>query len=243
MNESSNPVFSDKAVSKFVGAESTGHMTVAGSLIKTTYALFVLVATAAFSWSLAPSIINTMSWWSWTALLIVAFVLGMVAIFRANFLTVTLYAIAEGAILGVISALFGALYNGIVAQAVLLTLTTTVGMLFLYATGIVKVTQKLRSVIFIATVGVMLYLFVELIVSFFSPAFVSVVTSGWAGIAIAAVIVIIAALNLLLDFDFITKGAEQKLPKKVEWYAAFGLMVTIIWLYISILRLLAASRR
>ena len=95
----------------------------------------------------------------------------------------------------------------------------------------------------IATVGVVIYFLFEFIMALINPAFVSVLMSGPVGIVIAVVIVGIAALNLLLDFDFISKGVERKLPKKTEWYAAFGLMVTLVWLYVSILRLLAASRR
>ena len=128
-------------------------------------------------------------------------------------------------------------------QAVLLTLAVTLGMFFLYGTGLVKVTQKFRSVIIIATVGLLIYLGAELLLSLFIPGFLSIVTTGLTGFIIGLVIVIIAALNLLLDFDTISRGVANRLSKKAEWYAAFGLMVTLIWLYLSILRMLAAARR
>jgi uncharacterized YccA/Bax inhibitor family protein len=152
------------------------------------------------------------------------------------------YALGQGIVLGAISQLFGSAYQGIVLQAVYLTLAVSLSMFVLYSTGLVKVTEKLRSVILIATVGVLIYYLGTFLIGLFSPAFIDTINSGTLGVVLGGVIVLIAALNLLLDFDFIDRGAEQKLPKQFEWYAAFGLMVTLIWLYMSILRMLAASR-
>ena len=128
-------------------------------------------------------------------------------------------------------------------QAIILTGAIALGAYVLYAARIIKVTKKFYSIVLIATVGVLIYLVAELILSLIIPGFANIVFSGPAGIIIAAIIVLIAALNLFLDFNTIETGVEQGLSKKAEWYAAFGLLVTLIWLYVSILRLLGASRR
>jgi uncharacterized YccA/Bax inhibitor family protein len=243
MDTSSNPVFANKAITRFKETDAAGTMTMAGSVAKTAFAMALLMAAAVVGWMLFPKIGVTIAWGWLVAFLIATPIVGIVTAFKPSAQTVALYAVMEGLVLGVASKAFESAYDGIVLQAILLTLAMTVGMLILFATGAVKVTAKFRSVIMIATFGVLIYLLFEFIISLFSPGFLTIVTSGPWGIVIAAVIVLIAALNLLLDFDFISKGAEQGLAKKTEWYAAFGLMVTLIWLYISILRLLAASRR
>ena len=241
MNSSSNPAFSDKATARLsaTGAET---MTVSGSLGKAAMAIAVLIAAAVFGWRLFPSL-SSIPWGILICWFIAMLVIGFVAAFRPNPVTVLAYSVLEGAYLGVISRVFDESFGGIVSQAILLTFAITVGMFILYASGIVKVTQKLRSVILIATVGVVLYIVAEFFLSLFIPSFANFAFTGTSGIVIAAIIVIIAALNLLLDFDFINQGVANKLDKKGEWYFAFGLMVTLVWLYISIIRLLAASRR
>jgi uncharacterized YccA/Bax inhibitor family protein len=173
-----------------------------------------------------------------------AFIIGMIIIFKSpSPLLVTLYAGLEGVVIGAVSFLFGTAYQGIVAQAILFTISITIGMLFLYAFKLVAVTERLRSIILISTLGVVLFYLFSFLISLFSPSFSNFVNTGTSGVVIALIIVVIAALNLLLDFDFIDKGVEKELPKQFEWYSAFGIMVTLIWLYFSILRLLAASRR
>lgn len=242
-SKSSNPAFSDKALERLAAQEGSGIMTVRGSLAKTAYGIVLAIIAAAVGWALVPRLGASISWWWVAGVSIGALVIGLVAAFKSNPFTVTLYALLEGLLIGLISRQFEAAYDGIVVQAVIITLATTVGMLALFNSGLIEVTNKVRSVIMIATVGVLLYFVFTLIMSFISPGLVSVLSSGPVGIAIAAVIVIIAAMNLLLDFDFIRRGSEQGLAKKAEWYAAFGLLVTLIWLYVSILRLLGASRR
>jgi len=241
--KSSNPVFSDKALKRFAVKAGEGTMTVGGSLAKTAYGMALVIAAAAVGWALVPQLGGSVSWWWLVGVSVGALVVGIFTAFKSNPFTVTLYAVLEGLLIGFISRQFETAYNGIVFQAIALTLATTVGMLILFNSGLVTVTQKTRSIITIATVGVLLYFVFEIIMSFISPSFVTILTSGVFGIVIAAVIVLIAAMNLLLDFDFITRGSEQGLAKKSEWYAAFGLLVTLIWLYISILRLLGAGRR
>jgi uncharacterized YccA/Bax inhibitor family protein len=242
--ESSNPVFKKKTVSKLsdsLVAEET--MTVGGSLSKTAFLLALVIGSGVFSWQLTssdPARATALSFGSSIAALLVA----LVIIFKKpNPILVSLYALLQGIVLGSVSFLFNDAYQGIVMQAVMLTLGVTFGMLTLYTTGLVKVTQKFRSVVLIATVGVLFYYLFSFIIGLFNPAFIETMNSGSLGIVFAGIIVLIAALNLLLDFDFIDKGAEQELPKQFEWYAGFGLMVTLIWLYISILRLLVQSRK
>ena len=243
MNQSSNPALSNKAFSRYevVGAADT--MTAGGTMAKVGISLLVLIAAAAYGWYLVPQLGVTIPFWTLWAGAIAAVVVGFVAVFKANWFTVLLYSLLEGLYIGVISRFFATAYDGIVTQAILATLGVTAAAYFLYAAGLVKVTKKFYSVVLIATVGVAIYLLAEFIISLFVPSFLTFVTSGTSGIIIAAVIVLIAALNLFLDFNTISKGVENKLSKKAEWYAAFGLMVTLIWLYVSILRLLGASRR
>jgi uncharacterized YccA/Bax inhibitor family protein len=243
MQQSSNPVLSEKLVKKMAKSlEATDYMTVSGSLVKTGFLLAMVVATGAWSWNFIGTDPAQAGIWVMGASL-TAFVIAMGIIFwRPNPILAVLYAAAQGIVLGAISFLFNDSYQGIVVQAIMLTLGVTLAMFALYATRLVSVTHKLRSVIMIATVGVLFFYLMTFIIGLFSSSFVELVYSGTTGIVIAAFIVIIAALNLLLDFDFIEKGSEQKLPKQFEWYAAFGLMVTLIWLYVSILRLLGASR-
>lgn len=242
MQSSSNPAFSDKALKRLAVGEGTDVMSVSGSIAKTTYALAILIASAAVGWFVLPQFGVAIPWWLIITLAIATPIVGIITAFKANPVMVTIYAVLEGLLIGVVSRAFETAYSGIVLQAVLLTVATTLGMLFLFVNGSVRVTQKARSIIMIATVGVVIYFVFELLMGLFNPGFLSVLTTGPVGIVIAAVIVLIAALNLLLDFDFIERGVQGKLAKKTEWYAAFGLTVTLIWLYMSILRLLAASR-
>ena len=243
MDRSSNPALSPKAFARYDIAEQSDTMTVGGTLLKTAVAFIALLAAAAWGWALFPQFGSTIPWWVLWAGVVGTLVVGIWAAFRANAFTVLLYAALEGVYIGIISRSLETWYDGIVTQAILITLAITAGMFFLYSTGIVKVTRKFYSVILIATVGVLIYLVAEFFLSLFIPGFANLVFSGPLGIVIAAIIVFIAALNLLLDFDTISKGVKEKLAKKAEWYAAFGLMVTLIWLYVSILRLLAATRR
>lgn len=246
MQHSSNPALSDKALRGLAdSAPATETMNRGGSIAKTALATALVIAAAAFAWVNIP-IENMVTYWLWfggASVVAIGAALVITLGKRANLVTVGLYAVAEGVALGLLSSLFGAAYEGIVLQAILLTFATLIAMLLLYTTGIVKVTQKFRSVMLIMTGGVLIFLLAELLIGLFVPGLWDVTMAGPWGIAISAVIVLIAALNLLLDFDFIDRGVEAKLPKKAEWYAAFGLMATLIWLYVSILRLLAATRR
>jgi uncharacterized YccA/Bax inhibitor family protein len=170
---------------------------------------------------------------------------AILTIFRPNLarFTAPVYALLQGVFLGAISAVYNAAYDGIVLQAVLCTLGVFLVMLFLYATRIIKVTKKLMIAIVAATMGVFLTYLVTWIWSLFTDGTPAIYEAGALGIGFSLLVVGIAAFNLLLDFDFIERGTEAGLPKGMEWYAAFGLLVTLIWLYIEILRLLSKLRR
>jgi uncharacterized YccA/Bax inhibitor family protein len=170
---------------------------------------------------------------------------AILTIFRPNLARFTspVYALLQGVFLGAISAVYNAAYDGIVLQAVLCTLGVFMVMLFLYATRIIKVTKKLMIAIVAATMGVFLTYLVTWIWSLFTDGTPAIYEAGALGIGFSLLVVGIAAFNLLLDFDFIERGTEAGLPKGMEWYAAFGLLVTLIWLYIEILRLLSKLRR
>jgi hypothetical protein len=154
-----------------------------------------------------------------------------------------LYALLEGLFIGAVSSFFNETYPGIVMQAVGLTFSVGIGMYFLYAMRIIRATEKFKSVIITATVGIALFYFAIMILGMFSvdidQTMHFVNGGGPLGIGFSLVVVVIAALNLILDFDMIEQGAEMGAPKYMEWYGAFGLMVTFVWLYMEILRLLS----
>lgn len=181
--------------------------------------------------------------WLWPAW-IIGFVLAIVTVMKPAIARVTgvLYVIAQGLAMGAISKIFDAQYNGIVAQALFLTGAVFVIMLGLFTTGAIKVTDKLRTGIIVATVAVLAVYLISWIVSFFGVRNPAVFDAGPIGILFSLVVVGIAAMNLLLDFDFVQRAVAARAPRHMEWYAAFGLMVTLIWLYLEILRLLAKLR-
>ena len=156
--------------------------------------------------------------------------------------TAPAYAILEGFVLGGVSAIFESQYPGIVVQAVSLTLFILLSLLFAYKSRLIKVTDNFRLGVVAATGGIALVYFASFVLGFFGIHIPMIHSNGLFGIGFSIFVVIIASMNLVLDFDFIEKGAASGAPKFMEWYAAFGLMVTLIWLYLEILRLLAKLR-
>jgi len=252
IGRSSNPVLSQKAFNaNTYTASYTEVMTLNGTINKSIAMLLLVVVGAMYTWKIffGAATLETGSALVLKWMLIGGiggFVFSLITIFKKEwaYVTAPIYAILEGLFLGALSAFFEARYPGMVMQAVSLTFGTLFVMLFGYRTGIIKVTQKLRSGIIAATGAVALVYFISIIFSFFGASNLIINSNGILGIGISIVIVVIAALNLVLDFDFIAKGSEAGLPKYMEWYAAFGLMITLVWLYIEILRLLSklASR-
>lgn len=219
-------------------------MTINGTVNKTGFLLLLTVLTAAFAWSQAVGADGQpapgFGIYAWGGA-IGGFVIAMVTIFKKTWAPVTapLYALVEGFFLGAISALFNAYYEGIVMQAVLLTFGTLFAMLFAYRSGLVRATENFKLGVVAATGGIAIVYLATIVLGFFGIQIPMIHESGIVGIGFSLFVVVIAALNLVLDFDFIESGAEQGAPKYMEWYGAFGLMVTLVWLYVEFLRLLA----
>ncbi|MBR1776906.1 Bax inhibitor-1/YccA family protein [bacterium] len=214
-------------------------MTVNGTIQITAFLGMLLVLAAAFVWSRYSLGYIDLASMLMGAGVIVGFILALIITFTKNKYLIPVYAVCEGMALGGISAIFEASYPGIVSQAVAGTFAALFSMLILYRTNVIRCTDKFRSVIFIATVSIAVVYVVNLIGSFFGLHVPLLNSSSNAGLAVSAVICVIAALNLIVDFDFIERASQNMLPKDMEWYGAFGLMVTLVWLYLEILRLLA----
>lgn len=181
--------------------------------------------------------------WLWPAW-IVGLVLAIVTVVKPKIAryTANLYVIAQGLLMGAISKIFDVQYSGIVLQALFLTGAVFVVMLGLFVTRMIRVTERLRTGVIVATVAVLGVYLVSWILSFVGVENPAVFSSGPMGIVFSLVVVGIAVFNLLLDFDFVERAVAAQAPRYLEWYAAFGLMVTLIWLYLELLRLLAKLR-
>jgi len=224
----------------------TGRMTMGGAMSATGVLFVVLLAFGAIGWSaVTTSPVGEVEWPSWIFLpMFGALGVAFLTIFKPHLARFTsfLYAALEGVVLGAISRIYDAQWNGIVIQAVLLTAAVFFGMLLLYSTRIIKVTDRMRRMVIVATFGVVVVYGVALIASLFGASISFITGASLFSIGFSVAIVGLAAFNLMLDFDFIERGANAGLPKQMEWFAAFGLMVTLVWLYLEILRLLAKLR-
>jgi uncharacterized YccA/Bax inhibitor family protein len=240
----SNPALNERA---FQGERAVlgETMTLQGTVNKTGVLLICAVATAAWTWNL---FLHSHSSQSVMPLAVLGgiggLIVAMVTIFKKEWAAITapIYALLEGLVLGSISAILELRFPGIAIQAVSLTFGTLVVLLLAYRSGLIAVTEKFRLGVIAATGGIALFYIVEIVLGFFGIHFTAVNGSGAIGIGFSIFVVIIAALNLVLDFDFIETGVRVGAPKYMEWYGAFGLMVTLIWLYFEILRLLSKLR-
>ena len=242
--KTSNPAFSESRLRKLAGDfAGTGQMTVAGAATKTLLLFGLLVLTASITWkmvgvespALMPCIIGGA---------IGAVILAIIACVKPDkaYIFGPLYALCEGLLVGAVSAMYAAAYDGIITMALLLTLTIS-GVVFLcYRFGILRASGTFVKVISYATIGIGAFYLLSWILSFFGLN-ISVFNMGGLGIIIQLVIVGIAALNLVLDFHNIENGAANGVPAQFEWYYAFGLMVTLVCIYFEILRLLAILNR
>ncbi len=217
-------------------------MTMGGTAGATGLLLVILIATAAWGWSIS-SPTGALPMWS-IFVLIGAFVLAIITIFNPKMAVVTgpIYTAAQGLFIGSMSKAYEAAWGGIVMTAVLATISVFIVMLVLFVTRTITVTNKLRSVIIGATLGIALFYFASFLFALFGVQIPFVWEGGIGGILFSVFVVGIAALNLLLDFDLIERGVAMDSPKYMNWYGAFSLMITIIWLYIEILRLLGKTR-
>ena len=231
---SGNPVLSKKTFSNSILTDN--QMTIEGTVNKTAISLLLLLVTGYFTFDLISPFFLIGSG-------IGGFILAIITVFKKEWapITVPLYAILEGAMLGGISYMYNSLYDGIVTNAILLSVGILVSLLIAYRSGYIKATENFKLGIFAATGGIALVYFINFIMGFFGSGLgvMNINNSSILSIGFSVVVVIIASLNLVLDFDFIEEGAEKGAPKFMEWYGAFGLLVTLIWLYLEILRLLA----
>jgi uncharacterized YccA/Bax inhibitor family protein len=240
----SNPALNEKAFRTQVALGEA--MTVQGTVNKTGLLLLCVVATAAWTWGLAHSETPEAVYPWMLGGLVGGLITAIVTIFKKEWsaLTAPIYALLEGLVLGGISAIFERSYPGIAIQAVGLTFGVLFVMLLAYKTGIIRATEKFKIGVIAATGAIALLYVVEIVLSvFFRIQIPMIHESSPIGIAFSVFVVIIAALNLVLDFDLIETGTRMGAPKYMEWYGAFGLMVTLTWLYLEILRLLSKARR
>ena len=294
---SSNPAFKESTFldlgSGAVVSRDAGAMTLSGTSNTTGILLLLAVLTGTWSWSQAfgadGAVNPAIGLYLWGGLL-TGFALAMVTIFKKTWAPVTapLYALVEGFFLGAISAMYNHMYQGIVLQAVMLTMGTLFAMLFAYRSGVIKATENFKlgvvaatggiALVYLASIvlqavmltfgtlfallfayrtglikatenfklgvvaatgGIMLVYLATIALRMFGKDIPLIHESGIVGIGFSLFVIVIAALNLVLDFDFIESGVEQGAPKYMEWYGAFGLMVTLVWLYVEFLRLLA----
>jgi uncharacterized YccA/Bax inhibitor family protein len=244
---SGNPVlgdntFLDVGSGRVVTGGPSTTMTLNGTVNKTGVMLLLVLASAMFTWSkyTGPESAADLLPWVMTGA-IGGLIVCLITVFKKTWVPVTgpAYALLEGLFVGGISAMMEARFPGIVMQAVGLTFGVLFALLAAYRSGLVKATENFKLGVVAATGGIFVLYLVNFGMSFFGKSMPFIHESGWLGIGFSAFVVVIAALNLVLDFDFIEKGVEQGAPKYMEWYGAFGLTVTLIWLYIEILRLLS----
>jgi uncharacterized YccA/Bax inhibitor family protein len=243
MMRTGNPALNAKSFR--VNNTGTDAMTIGGTVNKTAILLLLVAMTAIWSWKKVMTLGDISAMFPWMiGGAIVGFIFALITIFKktAAPYTAPVYALAEGVFLGALSAVFEMNYPGIAFQAITLTFGTLFALLLAYKSGLIKVTENFKLGVVAATGGIALVYLVSFIMSFFGSGIPLIHSSGPWGIAFSGFVVIIAALNLVLDFDFIENAAEQGAPRYMEWYAAFGLLVTLVWLYIEILRLLSKLR-
>jgi uncharacterized YccA/Bax inhibitor family protein len=250
--KTSNPALGDKTFRDLANAgqfgdlaDASSRMTLSGTVNKTGLLLLCAVATASWTWHQFIQTRDPASVTPWMfGGLIGGFIFAMITVFKKEWAPVTapVYALLEGLVLGGLSAVFDLRYPGIGIQAVSLTFGTLLVLLLAYSSGLIKVTDKLRLGIVAATGGIAVFYLLQMVLGFFGYRFTSINGSGAIGIGFSLIVVAVAALNLVLDFDFIEQGVKVGAPKYMEWYGAFGIIVTLVWLYLEILRLLSKMR-
>ena len=245
MMRTANPTLGSNTFSDYGRAASRGEaMSVQGTVNKTGLLLALVLLPAAWTWKMYyAGNAGAMTGWLLGGA-IGGFIVALVTVFKKEWSPVTapLYAVLEGLVLGGISSIFEARFPGIVIQAVALTFGTLFALLMAYKSRLIRATENFKLGVAAATGGIALIYIATMLLGFFNIRIPYIHESGLIGIGFSFFVVIVAALNLVLDFDFIENGAGQGAPKFMEWYGAFGLMVTLIWLYLEILRLLAKMR-
>lgn len=236
-----NPALNDSVFRAGIEDDHAERMTIGGAVAKTFILVSIAVAAAAYVWmqyfgGKQDVVISAIPVGAIGGLIV-----AIATIFRPKWSPVTapLYAVLQGVALGGISATFEASFAGLPLQAVGLTFSTLLALLAAYTTGLIKASENFRLAVFAATAGIALFYILSVVLGVFGIMMPLLHSGGWMGIGFSLFVVGVAALNLVLDFDFIENGAESGAPKHMEWYAAFGLLVTLVWLYLEMLRLLA----
>lgn len=244
--KSSNPALSERLFQQMERVDSHAQpMSINGTIHKTAFLLFLTMAAAFYSWNLfltppPPSYMNSLV----IGGSIIGFILALIIVFNKSMagLLAPGYAVCKGIALGGISAYMEAQYPGIATQAIALTFSIFLGLLLIYRLRIIQVSENFKMIVGAATMGVLFFYAIGFILRLFGIPIMLLHSGSTGSIIFSLVVIAIASANLVVDFDFIEKGAAQQAPKYMEWYSAFGLMVTLVWLYIEILRLLAKMR-
>ncbi|MES2006010.1 MAG: Bax inhibitor-1/YccA family protein [Bacteroidota bacterium] len=245
--KSGNPTLTQKMFDKSLHLEATvqGTMSVRGTINKFGFLLLMIIAGAAYNWHLYEQGQNSMVSTLMMVGIFGGLVTALIITFKPNWAGYLspLYALLEGLFIGGISAIMNAAfaerYPGLIMQAVGLTFGVALAVFLLYNFRVIRATEKFKSVIIASTLGIGLFYLLTMVLGFFGVNVSFMHDSSMLSIGISLFIVAIAALNLILDFDMIEQGAERGVPKFMEWYGAFGLMITLVWLYLEILRLLS----
>jgi len=236
---SGNPVLTSNAFN--TTAISSETMTINGTVNKTFLSLTLLMVTGYYTF-MSGQIMSGFAIFS----LIAAFIVAIITMYKKEWspITVPIYAILEGIGLGWVSYSFNSLYDGIVLSAICITVSILLAMLMIYRSGLIKPTENFKLGVAAATGGIFLLYMINLVMSFFGSqmGIMNIQNASLMSIGFSLFVIVIAALNLVVDFDFIEEGAEKGAPKYMEWFGALGLMVTLVWLYLEILRLLAKLR-
>lgn len=217
-------------------------MTINGAIFKSAFLLLSIIVSAGYTWHLAAA-----GYMDKFAVLVLAgfvgaLISGLIVVFakpRITPILAIIYAVCEGLCLGGISVAYATSYSGIVIKAIVATFAVMAAMLFLYVSRIIVMTQKLRSVMITATFSIMLIYFIQIAAGFFGRSIPLIFSSGPAGIAFSIFVILVGAINIFADFYIIEEGANNRLPKMYEWIAAVGLMFSLVWVYLEILRLFA----
>lgn len=239
-----NPTLNETAFRNY-RVHTAESMTIGGTVNKTALLVVIALLSAYFTWS---RFISTGSLQAIQPFILIGilggFIIALVTVFKKTFAPVgaPLYAVAEGLALGGISAIFEKSYPGIAVQAIFLTFGILLALLLAYKSRLIRATENFKLGVFAATGGIAIVYLLNFVMGFFGARIPYLFDSSPLGIGISLFIVVIASLNLVLDFDFIEEAASRGAPKYMEWYAAFGLMVTLVWLYLEILRLLSKLR-
>lgn len=243
-DKSGNPALNEGVLDKIKAQEGTAEATIGGTTSKIFVLLTISIIGGVFGWQ---AMLNATSstWLMITGASIVALVFALITAFRPQTAGITgsLYALAQGYVLGAISQMYNSALEGIVVQAIGLTGAIFFVSLWAFSLGLIKVNEKFRTGVIIATVGIAVYYLIAFVIGLFGGTAPLIFDTGTWGIVFSVVVIFIATLNLMLDFDFIQRIVQRGAPKNMEWYAAFALIVTLLWLYVEVLRLLSKTRQ